>query len=139
MSEVKVLVVDDDDGVREIITRFLEFSDYVPIGASSGEEGLRQFAEHQPDLVISDILMPGMDGYKFCSNVRKGSDVPIILLSGQLNLETEQEKSKSLNIGVGAFMSKPLHMTEFLDIVANVLNGSHRNADSTLDRAPIAL
>ncbi len=123
MSEIKVLVVDDDDGVRDIITRFLELSDYEPIAASSGEEGLRQFAEHQPDLVISDILMPGMDGYEFCSNVRKTSDVPIMMLSGQLDLEAEQEKSRSLNIGVGAFMSKPIHLTEFLDTVANVLDG----------------
>ncbi len=95
MIEKRVLVVDDDDSVREMQTRFLEFGEYDPCAASSGEEGLRMLQERHPDLVISDVLMPGMDGYKFCRHVREVSDVPIMMLSGQVDLEDEQEKVRT--------------------------------------------
>ena len=124
LTSKKVLVVDDEPQVREVVARFLEFGEYEPITASGGEEGLRHLSEQKPDLIISDLLMPGMDGYEFCKNVRKTSDVPIIMLSGQLDLEQEREKADSLNLGVYTFTSKPLHMREFLDTVASAFESS---------------
>ncbi|MCH8108718.1 MAG: response regulator, partial [Chloroflexi bacterium] len=118
MNEKRVLVVDDDDSVRELLTRFLEFGEYDACSASSGEEGLRLLY----DLVISDVLMPGMDGHEFCEHVREVSDVPIIMLSGQVDLEDEQEKVVKLNLGIDAFLSKPLRMMDFLDTVGLLLD-----------------
>ncbi len=122
MADKKVLVVDDDDSIRELLAQFLEIGEYQPITASGGEEGMRQLYEHDPDLVISDVLMPGMDGHEFCRLVRQASDIPIIMLSGQINLEQEEEKVQRLKLGIDAFLSKPVRMAEFLDTVESLLN-----------------
>ena len=137
MNEKRVLVVDDDDSVRELLTRFLEFGEYDACSASSGEEGLRLLYDQQPDLVISDVLMPGMDGHEFCQRIREVSDVPIMMLSGQVNLEDEQEKVVKLNLGIDAFLSKPLRMMDFLDTVGLLLDRwDVKSIDSSRTAAP---
>ena len=122
MTDWKVLVVDDEPTVRELVARFLEFDDYEALTASNGEEGLKLLYEHEVDLVISDIIMPVMDGHEFCRLVRKVSDVPILMLSGQVNLEDEQQKLLRLNNNIDAFLSKPLSMNEFLNTVKSLLS-----------------
>lgn len=121
MNEKTVLIVDDEVAIRDMLERMLEFAEYQTCTASSGSEGLQQFLDCEPDLVISDVLMPGMDGHEFCQRIREVSDVPIMMLSGQVNLEDEQEKMRAQGLGINAVMTKPLRMTEFLDTVENLL------------------
>ena len=71
--------------------------------------------------MISDVLMPGMDGHEFCQRIREVSDVPIMMLSGQVNLEDEQEKVRNDNLGINAVMTKPLRMAEFLSTVETLI------------------
>ena len=66
MMPETVLVVDDEDSIREILTAWLEDQGYNTVTSTNGIEGLRQLYQHRPDLVVADILMPEMDGYEFC-------------------------------------------------------------------------
>ncbi len=120
MSDKTVLIVDDEVSIRDMLERMLEFAEYQTCTASSGSEGLQKLQDREPDLVISDVLMPGMDGHEFCQRIRQISDVPIMMLSGQVNLEDEQEKVRTQSLGINAVMTKPLRMTEFLDTVESL-------------------
>ena len=122
MSDKTVLIVDDEVSIRDMLERMLEFAEYETCTASSGYEGLQQLQDRKPDLIISDVLMPGMDGHEFCQRVREVSDVPIMMLSGQVNLEDEQERVHAQSLGINAVMSKPLRMAEFLDTVESLIN-----------------
>ena len=121
MNEKTVLIVDDEIVIRDMLERMLEFAEYQTCTASSGTEGLQQLLDCEPDLVISDVLMPGMDGHEFCQRIREVSNVPIMMLSGQVNLEDEQEKVRTQSLGINAVMTKPLRMAEFLDTVENLM------------------
>ena len=122
MNFKTVLIVDDEVSIRDMLERMLEFAEYETCTASSGYEGLQQLQDRKPDLIISDVLMPGMDGHEFCQRVREVSDVPIMMLSGQVNLEDEQEKVYAQSLGINAVMTKPLRMAEFLDTVESLIN-----------------
>ena len=122
MNFKTVLIVDDEVSIRDMLERMLEFAEYKTCTASSGYEGLQQLQDRKPDLIISDVLMPGMDGHEFCQRVREVSDVPIMMLSGQVNLEDEQERVHAQSLGINAVMSKPLRMAEFLDTVESLIN-----------------
>ena len=113
-----MLVVDDQELVREVLAECLELGGYELCLASNGDEGLRQLSEHRPDLVITDMRMPGMDGYEFCRLIRNVSSVPIIMLTG---LAEAAPDAPSLNL-VDAFIAKPVKIHELLAQVAALLS-----------------
>jgi DNA-binding response OmpR family regulator len=121
MAAKKILVVDDEPSVRDLLATWLNFAGYETCTASNGNEGLKTFHEQRPDLVLSDVLMPGMNGHEFCEMLRKVSAVPVIMLTGLGQFDQEQEKVQRLNLGISAFLSKPLRMREFLDTVGSLL------------------
>lgn len=114
----KVLVVDDEEGIRDLVSAFLEAGGYEARAASNGYDGLLQLHEWQPDLVVSDLIMPKMDGYTFCHMVRQSSDVPIIVITG---MGGESENIRKLNPTIDDCMTKPFSMDQFLNRVAAVL------------------
>jgi CheY-like chemotaxis protein len=118
----KVLVVDDQELVREVLAECLELGGYEPYLASNGDEGLRQLYEHQPDLVITDMRMPGMDGYEFSRLVRDACDAPIIMLTGLAEVAPDVP---SLNL-VDAFIAKPIKIHDLLAQVAALLPDKRR-------------
>ena len=124
----KVLIVDDEKVIQELLIALLETEGYEICTASNGEEGLRQFQEAQPDLIVSDVMMPVMDGYEFCRRVREISDVPIIMITG---MGGHSENVLKLNL-VDVFMDKPIEMDDFLSQVDTLLN---RNRDIGLAKA----
>ncbi|MCH7891599.1 MAG: response regulator [Gemmatimonadetes bacterium] len=95
MMAETVLVVDDEESIREILTTWLEDSGYETVTSSNGIEALRELYQHRPDLVIADILMPEMDGYEFCRLAREVSEAPIMLLTA---LSKEHEKVKGFDL-----------------------------------------
>ncbi len=129
MTEKKVLIVDDEPTIRDVLSQMLEISDYQTCTAVNGAEGLQVFNEQKPDLVITDVLMPVMDGHEFCRGLREVSDVPIMMLSGQVDLEDEDEKRKRMGLNISAVMTKPIQMMEFLNAVGGLLGNS--NAEQT--------
>lgn len=77
----KILVVDDEAAVRRILTMRLSMAGYQVVVASDGHEALAMFEQEAPDLIVLDVMLPKLDGYGVCRELRKLSDVPIIMLS----------------------------------------------------------
>ena len=114
----KILVVDDEYLVRSLLMAVLEAEGYGMFEASNGLEGLRQFYENRPDLVISDMTMPLMEGSEFSRILRVMCDVPIILISGA---EGTDLKRKMVSPNVDLFLGKPIDLEELKASVSLLL------------------
>ena len=122
----KILVVDDEAMIREILAEWLEMSGYECCTASDGHEGLVQVREQRPDLVITDIRMPRMDGYEFSRRVRQISDVPIIVITGQPLKDVPGENL------MDGFIEKPVQMADFLAKVGLVLAAGNNRTSTAM-------
>ena len=80
MSKEKILVVDDDVNICELLRLYIERDDYQVVIANDGEQAVEIFNREQPDLVLLDIMLPKMDGWQVCKEIRKTSNRPIIIL-----------------------------------------------------------
>jgi len=107
----KVLVIDDDVALTRVIQLGLEQEGYEVIVADSGIEGLRQAYDAHPDLVILDVMMPGLDGWKTCQRLREISDVPIIMLTAK---DGEVDVIKGLELGADDYITKPFSTEELV-------------------------
>ncbi|MBI4336598.1 MAG: response regulator transcription factor [Chloroflexi bacterium] len=128
MRKTVVLVVDDDAGVLKLVSTGLGQRGYEVVLAGDGTEGLRLAADRTPDLVILDIVMPGIDGFEVVHQVRQRSGVPIIMLSARSD---EEDKVKSLRLGADDYISKPFGMEELVARVEAVLRRT-KDADTPL-------
>ncbi|MCD6453480.1 MAG: response regulator [Dehalococcoidales bacterium] len=111
MRRTRILVVDDDHDVRQMLKRTLELEGYDVYTAASGNSALRSLTKHKPDLIMLDIIMPGLDGYQVLDLIRQRSDVPVIMVTG-IHQETSLEKT--LNIGADDYVTKPFYTKELL-------------------------
>ena len=124
-----VLIVDDEEIIRALLSDWLELAGYETHAASDGFEGLRLLGEHRPNLVISDIMMPEMDGYEFCRLVRKSTNVPIMMITGIAGDDKEEVRRE---LGINDYMTKPFDMEEVLDRVDTLVKlGKDANYNST--------
>jgi two-component system KDP operon response regulator KdpE len=103
----RILLIDDDTALLNVIGRAFTIVGCAVYTAANGQTGLRQFYEHQPDLVILDLMMPVMDGCEICQRIRKLSDVPIIMLTG---LGKDENVISGLNGGADDYLVKPVAM-----------------------------
>jgi len=106
-----VLVVDDEPEIVRALQRALTAHGYTVLTASSGEEAIEMVAQQRPDLLLLDLLLPGMSGLEVCRQVRATSNVPIIVLSVK---ETERDKVEALDLGADDYVAKPFGMDEVL-------------------------
>jgi DNA-binding response OmpR family regulator len=140
-----VLVVEDDEGIREMLKYNLTSAGFSVQEASDGATGLRTARTSKPDLILLDLMLPGMSGLDFCRAVRKTSQVPIIMLTAK---DTEVDKVVGLELGADDYITKPFSIREVLARVNSVLrrsqpeSGETRSipeqdsiADFTIDRA----
>src|SRR6185436_19362469 len=107
----RILVVDDDPRVRDILSRFLEREGYVTIPAVSGEEALERVADHPPDLVLLDVQLPGIDGYTVCRVLKENiatALIPVTILSG---LQESEARTRGIEAGADDFITKPFEYT----------------------------
>ena len=121
-----ILVVEDIPNIRDLISVTLRFKGYPVITAANGEEALEVIEENRPALIITDILMPRMDGYAFVQNLRKDPsthDIPVIFLSATYT--TPEDKVFGLSIGAARFIEKPIDTEDFLITVAELLADGH--------------
>lgn len=118
----KILVVDDDRQITRMLRTSLQASGYEVSVAQSGSEALTQFQKEKPDLIITDIAMPEMDGVELTETIRRASQVPIIVLSVR---DSEQMKIAALDEGADDYVTKPFRMPELL---ARVRAQMRRNA-----------
>jgi two-component system, OmpR family, KDP operon response regulator KdpE len=117
----KILVVDDEAQITRVILRGLESAGYQVRTARDGRSGLESFRAWLPDLVITDLSMPGLDGLELCSRIRQLSDVPLLVLSVK---EDEPSKVKAFDIGADDYVSKPFGMAELTARVRALLRRS---------------
>ena len=107
----KILVVDDDPILSELISYILTSEGYTPIVAFDGREGVAKFASEKPDLVVLDVTMPYVDGFQACEQMRKLGDAPIIMLTGQGN---EENIVRGLDLGADDYVIKPFQLKPFM-------------------------
>lgn len=122
----KILVVDDDKTLRRILTRYLQNQGYLVQDVGSAAEGLQAFEQNPPDLVVSDVLMPKMDGMEFCRLLRakpSGQLVPFIFLSGKGELE---DRIQGHSIGADDYLTKPVDPRELVAKIEAQLERSRR-------------
>ena len=122
----KILVVEDDFDIRELLQNFLQEAGYEVATANDGIEALSLFSGQRYDLIILDILLPKIDGYGVCELIRKQSDVPIIMLTA---LSGEEDQIRGLDLQVDDYITKPFSMPVLLRKIAAVLRRSNRKAE----------
>ncbi len=118
MTAPKVLLVDDDTTLLELLAGHLRTAGYDPLTAHDGAVGLRRAAESQPDLVVLDIMMPGMDGWEVCERLRAVSSVPVILLTAK---SEEADKLRGFRLRIDDYVTKPFSFAELTARVGAVL------------------
>ena len=111
-----VLVVDDHPEIRGLMVEILEKRGYQVSTASDGHDALTQFVLDRPDLVITDLTMPGLDGYQLCRLIRGISSVPVLVISGQTGVE-----EKAYQMGANAFVSKPFDLEDLWAEIGELL------------------
>ena len=114
----KILIVDDDTNIAELISLYLTKECFETKMVEDGEEAIRAFEEFQPNLILLDLMLPGMDGYEVCRTVRKTSNVPIIMLSAKGEIF---DKVLGLELGADDYMIKPFDSKELVARVKAVL------------------
>ena len=126
MESTKILIVEDDVDISNIIKEYLEDAGLDVTGASDGEEALRFFSDDNFDVVILDIMLPKIDGWKVLRKIRETSTVPVIILSA---MGKENERLKGFDLGVDDYVVKPLRPRELL---ARVKVAIRRNEDTKM-------
>jgi len=121
MLKQKILIVDDDENIAELISLYLEKEQYDTETAHDGEEALRIIEVYNPDLILLDLMLPGIDGYEVCQQVRKTRDIPIIMLSAKGEVF---DKVLGLKMGADDYMVKPFDANELIARVSAVLRRS---------------
>ncbi|MCR5515782.1 MAG: response regulator transcription factor [Lachnospira sp.] len=121
-TKQKVMIVDDDENIAELISLYLTKECYETLIVYDGESALSQFQTFKPNLIILDLMLPGMDGYQVCQEIRKHSNTPIIMLSAK---GETFDKVLGLELGADDYMIKPFETKELVARVKAVLRRYH--------------
>jgi CheY-like chemotaxis protein len=130
-----ILVVEDVPNILELLDVTLRFKGYPVTTAGNGEEALKTIPNEKPALVITDIMMPKMDGYTLAFNLRRNaetSQIPIIFLSA--TYVTPEDKDFAMSLGAVRFLEKPVDTEDFLLTVAEVLTNNQRSPAAPMDK-----
>jgi DNA-binding response OmpR family regulator len=133
MSDRRILVVDDDADIRGLLKELLDRRGFAVTEARDGQEALRAFYDERPDLVMLDIQMPVLDGWKTLERIRELSDVPVVMLTAR---SSELEKTRGLRSGADDYVTKPFGRQELLarvDALLRRTGGREPQAESYSD------
>lgn len=134
-AKQKILIVDDDLNIAELISLYLVKECFDTLLAEDGEEALIKFKDYQPNLILLDLMLPGIDGYEVCREIRKTSDVPIIMLSAKGEIF---DKVLGLELGADDYMIKPFDSKELVARVKAVLRRFQPANASNPDKMEVA-
>jgi DNA-binding response OmpR family regulator len=113
-----ILAVDDDPTLLRFLAEFLEHEGFRVVKADRGQTALKLFFEERPDLVVLDLMMPGMDGWEVCARIRELAKTPVILLTAK---NSEADKLRGFRLGVDDYVTKPFSLAELTARVRAVL------------------
>ena len=131
-AKQRILIVDDDENIAELVSLYLVKELYETTIAHDGEEALRVFLSERPDMVLLDIMLPGIDGYEVLKEIRKQSQTPVILLSAKGEVF---DKVLGLELGADDYMEKPFDSKELVARVKAVLRRYHQIPDTPVKEA----
>jgi DNA-binding response OmpR family regulator len=117
----RILIVDDERRNRQLLEVMLGAEGYALESASAGEEALRIVAERPPDLVLLDIMMPGMNGYQVAATIKADAATRHVLVVMLSALDDRNSRAHGLNMGADAFLAKPVNRAEVCDLVRSLL------------------
>ncbi len=128
----KILIVEDEANIRELLRLYLEREGYTVLEAENGVEGIKKWKSDKPDMLLLDVMMPVMDGWAVCREIRAESDVPIIMLTAK---GETADRVSGLEMGADDYIVKPLEMPE---VIARVRAVFRRMApDDALEKLSI--
>ena len=136
----KILVIDDDQKIATMVKRGLTFEGYEVVVANNGREGLMEILEQPPELIILDVMMPGIDGLEVCRRIRKDGNIPILMVTGR---DSVADRVEGLETGADDYLVKPFAFEELVARVKALLRRTDKNntgdfiqfSDLTLDLA----
>ena len=132
MSGLKILLVDDDPNIRQLVNLYLQKEGFEVSMAARGDEALEKFHAATPNLILLDVMLPGMDGWQVCREIRKTSNVPIIMLTAK---DETFDKVLGLELGADDYVVKPFEMKELvarIKAVARRLQAADAPSDKEL-------
>ncbi len=118
----KILIIEDDEDIRELMRESLTYQEYNIIVAESGQSGIDQALKYLPDAIVCDIMMPGLKGYEVFKALRQNSNtamIPFIFLTA---VNSEEERAYALKLGVEDYLNKPCTVKQLKGAIAKVLN-----------------
>lgn len=121
MSKQRILIADDEAGIREILKIYFEKEGFEVLEAENGEQAITKVLADKPDMLLLDIMMPVMDGIEVCKQVRKMSSLPIIMVTAK---EEDDDRITGLEIGADDYITKPFNTREVVARVKAVLRRS---------------
>ena len=131
MAKQKILIVDDDNNIAELISLYLMKECFDTMIVEDGEQAIEQFTQYQPNLILLDLMLPGIDGYQVCREIRQ--NVPIIMLSAKGEVF---DKVLGLELGADDYMIKPFDSKELVARVKAVLRRAQAQAASLVTSLP---
>jgi len=127
LPDYEVLVIDDDDHIIRILKEYFEYENFQVHTAQSGKEGLKKIELINPDLVVLDIMLPEMDGWEVCQQLRPGNKVPIIILSAKTK---DSDRITGLELGADDYVTKPFSPKEVVARAKAVLRRLSQTKDN---------
>src|SRR3990170_2486770 len=135
----RILVVDDDATLLRFLGEYLVREGFEVISADRGAKAVKLFYQERPDIVVLDLMMPGMDGWEVCARLREMADTPIILLTAKAS---EADKLRGFRLGVDDYVTKPFSLAELSARLGAVLGRAGRQAEASpelLQIGPLAV
>lgn len=129
--ETKILVVDDEKTICDLLKMYFEKEGYTVTTANDGEDGIQKFNDEKPDLVLLDIMLPKKDGWQVCREIREVSSKPVIMITAKGEV---YDKVLGLELGADDFVVKPFNMSELSARVKAVLRRAVPSAEDHNDR-----
>ena len=134
MASGKILIVDDDTNICELLRLYIEKEGFDAALAHDGESALRKFESFFPDLILLDIMLPGLDGWQVCREIRKRSSCPIIMLTAKGEVF---DRVLGLELGADDYVVKPFETKEVIARINAVLRRSGKAADRQKDQKEV--
>ena len=127
----RLLIVDDEANIRNVVREYAEFEEYEVTEAENGMEAVALCREQDFDLIIMDVMMPRLDGFSACKEIKKRKNIPVIMLSAR---GEEYDKLFGFELGIDDYVVKPFSPKELMARVKAVLNRHHATAEQVSDQ-----